>query len=49
MTVQLESVIALIQLLVILAMSGFLLWYTKDTYRTLRKEEAERILRLFDD
>jgi hypothetical protein len=49
MTVQLESVIALIQLLVILAFSGFLLWHTRNTYRNLRKEEAERILRLFDD
>lgn len=49
MSIQLDSVLALGQLLMVLAVSGWLLWYTRETYRLQRKEEIERTLKLFED
>lgn len=49
MYVQIDSVMALLQLLGILLAAWWLIGYIIDTYRTECKEKAERILRLFDD
>lgn len=49
MNVQLDSVGALVQLLVVLFCAWYLLWYAKDTYMIERKEKAEHTLRLFNE